>query len=150
MTDIRQVQNFHLTLRQIFQINFNYLQKSQLIDRLQTNEELESNCILLISQKDYFEQKYNFASKNEEVFKYSGFNCKIKQRNSNHIDSSNLPVQNFVSKNWDYFKLRIFTLLFASQSLVYDVIDIMEEESAIEQSPDQHRQLYFYALMGTN
>ena len=140
------VQNFHLILRQIFQINFNYLQKSQLIERMQSNEELESNCILLISEKDHFEQKYDFSMNESEVFVYSGFNCKVTVKD--HVRDEEVPEHEFISKKWDYFKLRIYSLLFASQSLVYDVIDIMEEEEAIQESPKQHRQLYFYAFMG--
>ena len=89
----------------------------------------------------------------EEVFHYSGFNCKVSSKqNFGQEDSSQErpPSREFVSKEWDFFKLRIFSILFASQSLVYDVIDIMIDEFSIQSSTEQHKVLYFYAFMGTS
>jgi hypothetical protein len=116
---------------------------------MQTNDELESNCILFISEKDYFEQKYDFMTNEDELYKYSGFHCKIESRVSQIKDEyEEYPVKEFVSNDWDFFKLRVFSLLFASQSLVYDVIDIMKDELSVESITEQQRHLYFYSFMG--
>lgn len=135
-----------MTLRQVFQLNLSYLQKSQLIDRMQSNEELECNCILLVSEQDHFEQKYDFSANEAENFVYSGFSCKVSEWPAK--DREDLPKREFVSGDWDYFKLRVFSLLFASQSLVYDVVDNMLDEASSCFPTEQQRDLYFYAFMG--
>ena len=118
---------------------------------LQTNEELQSKCILLLPESDHFEQKYDFSKVRSEINRYSDFFCKVNIRDDLSEDSLNLkiPQTEFVNDEWDFFKMRIFALLFCSQNLVYDVVEMMKDESSSKGFDCyQHYNLYFYSYMG--
>lgn len=139
-SDAKQTEEFHSILRQIFQLNLNYSQKSELIERLDENQNLAKKCILLFPQNDHFEQKYDFSFNYEHPELYSNFKFGFyEESQQGDID--------FLSDQWDYFKTRIFSILFSSQNLVYDVVDILKEEMQFRQFSCQQKSLYFFAYL---
>ena len=170
------MEEFHCTLRQIFQSNLKNSQKSRLIAKMQTDFQFEQKMILILTEQDPFEQKYIFNFEHREKRFYSDFKSKItfasieeEDNKFGQMDFEDLKKENrrmqievesrfenregleeeiFESESWGYFKQRIFTILFASENLIYDVIEIIKEEKSFENATNQQNLLYFYAFLG--